>query len=58
MKDTMTPRQTAMIEDGLKLLTDDQLELALEASLYCLDTWRRAHDPTLQDSMFRNGYPR
>ncbi len=32
-----------MIESSLKMLTDEQLELALEASIRCLDNWCHLH---------------
>ncbi len=35
-----------MIESCLKMLCDQQLELALEASIRCLDAWRKVHDIT------------
>jgi hypothetical protein len=43
MDRTVTVRDVAMIESSLKMLTDEQLELALEASIRCLDTWRQLH---------------
>ena len=39
-------RDTAMIESGLKMLTDEQLDVALEASIRCLDAWRQMHSMT------------
>lgn len=44
MDRTVTVNNAAMIETGLKMLTDRQLELALEASIRCLDAWREVHD--------------
>jgi hypothetical protein len=41
---TVMASDAAMIESGLKMLTDRQLELALEASIRCLDAWREVHD--------------
>jgi hypothetical protein len=44
---TLTARDAAIIKSGLKILTDEQLELALVASIRCLDAWRKVHDLTL-----------
>ncbi len=41
---TVMATDAAMIESSLKMLTDRQLELALEASIRCLDAWREVND--------------
>jgi hypothetical protein len=46
MDGTVTAREAAMIESGLKMLSDQQLELALETSIRCLDAWRKVRDIT------------